>query len=107
MRKILTLCCLLLSLGICAQNKTGVISGAIQDAEGKPLSSITVSLIKAQDSSLVKMAVTAKDGKFEFEKIADGQYRVSITSVGYDKKVSELFQISQTETTVQLKAFEL
>jgi iron complex outermembrane recepter protein len=107
MRRIFSLCCLLLSLGIYAQNKTGAISGSVQDAEGKPLGSITVSLIKAKDSSLVKMAVTAKDGKYEFEKIADGDYRVSITSVGYDKKFSDPFHISQAENTAQLKTLQL
>ena len=53
-----------------AQNNKSKISGSVQDANGKPLSSISVSLVNAGDTSLLnKATITGKDGKYEFENI--------------------------------------
>lgn len=109
MRKILTLCifffvCLLNSS---AQNKTGKISGSMLDATNNPLSSVSVSLLKAKDSSLVKAAVTGKSGKYEFENIAEGNYIILATSVGYEKKMSKSFELTSLAGTVEIDAIQL
>lgn len=95
MRKILTLWTLLFVclLKIAAQNKAGIISGSMLDAGNNPLSSVSVSLLKAKDSSLVKLAVTGKNGKYEFENIAGGNYIILATSVGYEKSMSKVFEL--------------
>ena len=108
MRKTFILCSFLfVSLTVVAQNKTGKISGIIQDATGKPLPSISVSLLKASDSSLVKVAVTGKEGQYEFENIADGRYIVSSASVGYDKSHSTAFTLSESKNAVQLDVLQM
>ncbi|MFZ1532824.1 MAG: TonB-dependent receptor [Chitinophagaceae bacterium] len=108
MRKTFILCSFLfVSLTVVAQNKTGKISGIIQDATGKPLPSISVSLLKASDSSLVKVAVTGKEGQYEFENIADGSYIVSSASVGYDKSHSTAFTLSESKNAVQLDVLQM
>ena len=108
MRKTFILCSFLfVSLTVVAQNKTGKISGIIQDATGKPLPSISVSLLKASDSSLVKVAVTGKEGQYEFENIADGRYIVSSASVGYDKSHSTAFTLSESKNGVQLDVLQM
>ena len=66
MRKLFTLLtCILLSALVFSQNKIGKVSGIITDESQKPLQSATVSLLRARDSSLVKIAVTDKEGKYE------------------------------------------
>ena len=108
MRKTFILCSFLfVSLTVVAQNKTGKISGIIQDPTGKPLPSISVSLLKASDSSLVKVAVTGKEGQYEFENIADGSYIVSSASVGYDKSHSTAFTLSESKNAVQLDVLQM
>jgi iron complex outermembrane recepter protein len=109
MRKIFTLFTVLFICFIngSAQNKTGKIAGSVQDASGKPLSSISVSLLKGKDSSLAKMAVTNKEGKYEFENIADGSYLVSTTSVGYDKSLSPVFTVSGSNNAVEVAALQM
>jgi len=108
MRKTFILCSFLfVSLTVVAQNKTGKISGIIQDATGKPLPSISVSLLKASDSSLVKVAVPGKEGQYEFENIADGRYIVSSASVGYDKSHSTAFTLSESKNAVQLDVLQM
>ena len=90
-----------------AQNRIGNISGLVQDASNKSLSSVSVSLLRSRDSSLVKVAVTGKDGKYEFEKIADGSYLVGVTSVGYEKNFTAPFTISADNSTVKLDALSM
>ena len=40
------------------------ITGLVNDEKGKGLENTTVSLLRAKDSSLVKLSVTNKDGVF-------------------------------------------
>lgn len=92
---------------ITAQNKTGKISGIVEDAGNKTLQSISVSLLLARDSSLVKLAVTGKDGKYEFENIADGNYLVSVSSVGYEKNFSRPFEVSSASNIVRVNTVQM
>ena len=76
MRKIYFFCALLITLstGLIAQNTAGKVSGVVLDNSNKPLSQISVSILKTGDSSLVKVAITNKEGKYEFENIDQGNY---------------------------------
>ncbi|MBL0152852.1 MAG: carboxypeptidase regulatory-like domain-containing protein [Chitinophagaceae bacterium] len=55
-----------MSLG--AQTGSGKVSGTVLDPSGQPLSSATVILLKAADSSMHKTAVTGKDGGYLLKK---------------------------------------
>src|SRR5262245_54775364 len=98
----------ILSLLIClcfastAQNKIGKVSGFIKDEAGKPLPSVTVSLLKSKDSALAKTAVTDQSGKYEMDFIAAGTYVVSAGHVGYKKIYSSKIEISETATSVNV-----
>lgn len=70
------------------------ISGQVQDAESKALTGITVSLLKASDSSLTKVALSDKNGVYEFENIKSGSYLLSFTSVGFEKTLSQRFELA-------------
>ncbi|MBL7748108.1 MAG: TonB-dependent receptor [Chitinophagaceae bacterium] len=109
MRKYLTLCIFLFAclLHSAAQNKPAKLSGTIQDASGTPLSSVTVSLLKVKDSSLAKAAVTNKDGKYELENIAEGEYFISVSAVGFENKQSEKITVASAESNKQLAAMQL
>jgi iron complex outermembrane receptor protein len=87
--------CLVTNLG--AQTGTGKISGIINDAAGKPLQSVTVSLLRAADSSVLTTVASAKDGRYSFTSIGNGNYVVSASSVGYEKaRVSVLHGNGET-----------
>lgn len=88
----LLLVCLFIAAGSFAQTNTGKITGTITDNTGKTLQAASVSLVKAKDSALVKLAITGKDGTYEFENIKEGDYLLTITSVGFEKKFSDFFQ---------------
>jgi len=106
MRKILTLITFFalttLSSFVYAQAKIGKVTGTAKSVDGKALDGATIGLLRAKDNSLAKSAISNKAGEFEIEKIADGQYVISITAVGYAKQISQPFTISETNSLVQL-----
>ncbi|GAB3639449.1 outer membrane beta-barrel protein [Spirosoma arcticum] len=63
------------------------IRGAVVDSlTRKPLLEASVSLLSGRDSSLVTFGITDGEGRFAFPKVAEGQYRVLVTYVGYRGK---------------------
>lgn len=107
MKKMITLCCLLaLVAPAIAQNKIGKLSGSVKDMEGKPLSMVTVALLKVKDSSLVKTAITDKQGIYEIEFLPAGDYVVSAGYAGYKKVYSNSISINTTATHITLDALQ-
>jgi len=66
-----------------------------------------VSLLKAKDSALVKVAVTDKDGNFSFENVKDGNYLVLASSIGHAKTYSPAFTLSATTPTSHVGVLQL
>ncbi|HEX6426816.1 MAG TPA: outer membrane beta-barrel protein, partial [Niastella sp.] len=95
-----------LSIAVTAQNKSGRISGVIMDDNAQAVESATASLQRAKDSSLVKVAISDAHGLFEFEYIAEGEYFVIVTAVGYTKTSSKRFTLSP-ESPYKLPSFQL
>jgi iron complex outermembrane receptor protein len=108
MQKPIALCTgLLICTFLFAQNKIGKISGSVTDDAQKPLQSVSVSLLKAKDSSLAKIAVTDKEGKYEFESLNEGKFLISVSSIGFKKIYSGPFEISATNATVKADILRL
>jgi hypothetical protein len=90
-----------------SQDKNGKISGSVTDGTGKGIEAATISLYRLKDSALVKVAVSSKQGGFDFEKIANGSYTIGVSAVGFSKFRSQAMEISLSNQTVQLPAFQL
>jgi iron complex outermembrane recepter protein len=83
---------LLLTAAFSAQAQQ--VSGTTKDAaQGTPLSGTTITLFKAKDTSVVKLAVS-KDGVYSFTDIKEGEYRVGASHVGYNSLLSPVFTVS-------------
>jgi hypothetical protein len=90
-----------------AQN-SGKILGAIKDGGNqKIIDAATISLLKAKDSSIAKVAVTDKDGNFTFENVKAGSYLVLATSLGHSKVYSNSVQISSDQDLVNVGVLQL
>lgn len=74
-----------------AQNPSAV-SGSVKDNTAKPLQSVTVSLLNAADSTLVKTDVTDKKGDFEINTSKEGKFLLSYSSVGFEQQYSSVFE---------------
>ena len=72
------------------------IYGIINANDEAALQGATIELLKASDSSLIKVALSNKDGKYEFENILDGQYILSASAVGYQNQQAPAVEISST-----------
>ncbi|HTS42963.1 MAG TPA: carboxypeptidase-like regulatory domain-containing protein, partial [Puia sp.] len=90
-----------------AQSRSGRISGNVKEPSGKYLDAVTVSLLKFPDSSLIKTALTNKDGLFRLENLPPGRYIVSITFVGYSPWISQGLQISASKQDIKLNDITL
>lgn len=89
------------------QTKTGKITGTVIDGNTKTIESATITLIRAKDSSVVKMSVADRNGAFQFDGVPNGTYLVSITAVGHNKGFSETININNDNPSVNLKTIEL
>lgn len=78
------------------------ITGKVKDNIGKPLEFASVLLLSAKDSSLVKGSMTDTTGIFEISENNQGSYLLSITSIGYQKFISEPVVISETSPIIDL-----
>ncbi|HEX6181095.1 MAG TPA: TonB-dependent receptor [Chitinophagaceae bacterium] len=83
MRPIILLIAMLIASNIQAQ-----VNGIVKDEQGSPVKGATVSLLRAKDSGLVKLAASGNDGVYSFAGIKDGIYRIKATSVGMKPVIS-------------------
>jgi iron complex outermembrane receptor protein len=105
MRQIFTLLVLFAMAGFDAKAQTtGRISGTVQDEQGKSLTAATVSLLKARDSALVKIAVSDKSGLYEFINVREGEYLLSFSSIGFKKTYSGHFEVKGSDVQVPAMA---
>ncbi|MBK9994013.1 MAG: TonB-dependent receptor [Saprospiraceae bacterium] len=59
------------------------LSIQVNDAKGKPISDVPVSLLTFQDSSLVKAEYSDTEGSVKFKNIKNGQYLIRASFLGY------------------------
>ena len=80
MRKILTAILSILTLSIAglAQSGGGKVIGNVIDGNTKTIESATITLLRAKDSTIAKVSVADRTGRFVFEEIRDGKYMVSV-----------------------------
>ncbi|WP_352423688.1 TonB-dependent receptor [Proteiniphilum sp.] len=88
-----------------------VVKGKIIDSTSKvPLEYATV-VLQRMDSTLVKGTTSNLEGYFTFDNIAQGSYRIVISSVGYNSLHIDLINLIQSvdlgETEINQQATEL
>ena len=94
---ILTACASLIFLNAKAQ-QNATITGTVKAQDNKPVDAATVSLLKAKDSSIIKIAVTDKSGLFAFEKIKTDNYLLQVDAIGFDKFLKPV-KVNDEQTT--------
>ena len=86
----------------------GLVSGSIKDGGNqKIIDAASVSLLKAKDSVLVKVAITDKAGNFSFENVKDGDYLVLATSISHVKTYSSTVTISAGNASATVGVLQL
>ncbi|WP_299705430.1 outer membrane beta-barrel family protein [uncultured Pontibacter sp.] len=86
-----------------ATTTRGKVSGTVQDADAKtPLGFANVVLLTARDSSLVTGATSDMDGKFELDRVPQGQFILRISSVGYPTRFIPNIRVTDTDSNIRL-----
>jgi iron complex outermembrane recepter protein len=93
---------LILVIGLKAQTKNHV-SGTILSPDKKPFASATVELLRAADSSRIKVAVSDQQGKFDFENLTEAKYFLQISAVGHDRSFSKEFTVDGVTTLLNIE----
>ncbi len=96
-----------ISVKIFAQTTATSITGIVLDDKSTPLEAATISLMKASDSSLVKLSVTNKEGKFLFQNIPLGSYYVNVSAINYVKQTTTVFDINNLSPVKNIDAIVL
>ena len=108
MKNIFTVICCLLTTLVAAQVRTGKITGTVRDSiSNNGVDGATISLLRFKDARLAKVAVTDKNGVFEFEKIPEGDYVITATSAGFRKKSIEKFSLTADKPSVEIPLISL
>jgi len=83
------------------------ISGALLDENGKPMDYATVSLLKAQDSTVVKGTLSNETGAYVFDHVNAGTYIIKASVVGYNKAITKAFTITGNALNVTVPALRM
>jgi len=83
-----------------AEARIGGVSGKVVDETSKPVAFASVLLLRAADSGLVKTELTGSDGAYVMSAVADGEYMVKVTLLGYETYVSDKIAVSLNEIAV-------
>lgn len=62
---------------------TGEVSGRVTDEQQKGIEGASVTLLRVKDSTLYKILVTDRQGKFDLSGVPLGNYRLKVTAVGF------------------------
>jgi len=84
----------------------GKVNGTITTSQ-KPVESASIGLLRAKDSSVVKLAVSDKSGQFLIENVKEGKYLVAVQSIGHTKYYSTSFDITTANPLHSLNSIEL
>ncbi len=90
-----------------AQTAETSVSGSTVDTKNALVESATISLIKSKDSSIIKIAVSDKEGNFSFTGVPFGSYFITISTVSFAKTSSPVFMVSENTKKVKLGALVL
>ena len=76
------------------------INGIAKDADGKPVSGATISLLRDTGRAVLKFAVTKESGAYSFSGIKPGNYRISASHVAFQQTVTKPFPVAEADVTV-------
>ena len=107
MKRFLTTAWLLMAVVACVLAQGGAVRGKIVDEKSKEvLEFVTVGVSKAGSGDLLKGTVTDIDGNFSINGLADGNYTLNISFVGY-KDLQKNFSINSQTRNVNMRTLAI
>lgn len=82
------------------------VNGKAKNANNEVIISAVVSILTAKNNAFVKAAITDDVGNFKIKGIANGNYKLLITSLGYVDYTSQSFNIQNKDKTLGVITLE-
>ncbi len=104
-KKFVTLLILIFTLSSSFAQKLpgGSITGIIVDKESRlPIEFATVILVAEPDSSQIRGTTTDAKGKFSFDKVTNGKYRIVYSFIGFEKQKMDPFVLNEKTRNLNL-----
>jgi len=92
---------------VLAQPGGGNISGTVVDPQHTPLAGATIILCTQTDTTICQTRIAGQSGTFIFERLAEGNYVLRVTYLGYHRFELKKLMISKTQLSVVLPAIIL
>ena len=90
-----------------AQKAEGILKGNLKDSsDNQPIVSAIVSVLRLADSTMVTFTMSNKTGAFEVKGLANGDYRIIISSKGY-VEMNKTVSVNATNKTIDLGSFAI
>ncbi|MEO6734111.1 MAG: TonB-dependent receptor [Ferruginibacter sp.] len=84
----------LLLASFLASQTDAQVTGHARDAAGNTIKGVTLSLLAAKDSAIVKLAISKENGSYSFSDIKAGKYLVKASFVEYQPAFSAPFEVT-------------
>jgi len=85
-----------------------VIKGVVYDSQtNTPLEYATVSLVRANDGSLVTGTITDSNGFFRIKGVDTGMYKLEVTFIGYNTSTVNNIEVTNSSRTVDAGTISL
>lgn len=91
------ICLAIFMVGLVAFVQAQKISGTATDEKGNALTAVSVSLLKAKDSAVVKLAVTKENGLFVFNNVPAGKYLITVVALNYNTVYTPTFEVTNAD----------
>ncbi len=72
----------------------GKLSGIVMDEAGQPVPYATISVLKVSDEKLVEGTIAGEDGKWMIKNIPEGDFKITISFIGYESIEKGPFKIT-------------
>ena len=86
-----------------AQSNTGKLSGNILEKPGKGIGSASISLLSSTDSSVLMTTMSQENGHFKLSNIPMGKFLISVSSVGYEKYLTNQVTVTKENLSINLE----
>jgi iron complex outermembrane recepter protein len=110
MKKIITIAIifsLVFTVGLKAQTAAGSLSGNVFDGGKKPIEGLTISLLNAKDSAVVKRTATNAAGAYSFDDLLLGQYLVMASSPAFKSTYSGKHLITESLPAIHIPDLQM
>ncbi|MBB3186890.1 outer membrane beta-barrel protein [Microbacter margulisiae] len=95
------------AIGVASAASLGIVKGKVIDQTKHPVEFATAALWNAKTNKLINGSVSNNKGEFEIDKVPFGEYKLTVSMIGYQKVETESFTLASNNHAVVEKQIVL